>query len=108
MTDPHRTHGGEGEVWSLTTCERHVSRHVNSPGRLRYVGVGRTLEDAAHDAVDDLVRWLSTDGLEPDEAYTLCSIAADLRVTHMVNGVVGAHAVIDRILAPTSSPEIKA
>lgn len=26
-------------VWSLTTCERHVSRHVNTPGRLRYVGV---------------------------------------------------------------------
>ncbi|MGW0605788.1 acetamidase/formamidase family protein [Streptomyces sp. NPDC002640] len=60
-------------------------------------GFGQSLEDAAHDAVDDLVNWLTEEGLSPDEAYSLCSIAADVRVTQMVNNVVGVHAVIEKL-----------
>ncbi|MET8574050.1 acetamidase/formamidase family protein [Streptomyces sp. NPDC005012] len=60
-------------------------------------GFGKNLEDAAHDAVDDLVNWLTEEGLSPDEAYSLCSIAADVRVTQMVNHVVGVHAVIEKL-----------
>lgn len=60
-------------------------------------GFGENLEDAAHDAVDDLVDWLTDEGLDADEAYSLCSIAADVRVTQMVNNVVGAHAVIEKL-----------
>lgn len=120
--DAHAVQGdGEVNQTAIETAMDHArlrfdiehGTHLRTPrvetaDQLITTGFGRTLEDAAHDAVDDLVRWLSTDGLEPDEAYTLCSLAADLRVTQMVNGVVGAHAVIDRTLAPTSSPEINA
>ncbi|MGW2592692.1 acetamidase/formamidase family protein [Streptomyces sp. NPDC001515] len=60
-------------------------------------GFGQSLEAAAHDAVDDLVNWLTEEGLDPDEAYSLCSIAADVRVTQMVNNVVGVHAVIEKL-----------
>lgn len=60
-------------------------------------GFGRTLEEAAHGAVSDMVDWLVADGLTPDEAYSLCSLAADVRVTQMVNGVVGVHAVIAKL-----------
>lgn len=60
-------------------------------------GFGERLEDAAHDAVDDLVDWLTDEGLDPDEAYSLCSIAADVRVTQMVNNIVGVHAVIEKL-----------
>ncbi|MGW1818563.1 acetamidase/formamidase family protein [Streptomyces sp. NPDC002125] len=60
-------------------------------------GFGENLEDAAHDAVDDLVNWLTDEGLDEDEAYSLCSIAADVRVTQMVNNVVGVHAVVEKL-----------
>ncbi|WP_055468609.1 acetamidase/formamidase family protein [Streptomyces ardesiacus] len=60
-------------------------------------GFGTNLEDAAHDAVDDLVNWLVEEGLEPEEAYSLCSIAASVRVTQLVNGVVGVHAVVEKL-----------
>ncbi|TSD98068.1 acetamidase [Skermania sp. ID1734] len=59
-------------------------------------GFGATLEDAAHDAVDDLVNWLTDEGLSADEAYSLCSIAADVRVTQLVNNIVGVHTVIEK------------
>ena len=55
------------------------------------------MEEAAHDAVDDMVDWLVEDGLSPEDAYSLCSIAADVRVTQMVNGVVGVHSVIKKL-----------
>ncbi|MBM7365722.1 acetamidase/formamidase family protein [Gordonia hydrophobica] len=75
----------------LRTPRVETDRHLVS------TGFGQTLEDAAHDAVDDLVNWLVDDGLSADEAYSLCSIAADVRVTQMVNNVVGVHTVIEKL-----------
>ncbi|MFS0697933.1 acetamidase/formamidase family protein [Streptomyces nitrosporeus] len=70
---------------------------AETESRLVSTGFGASLEEAAHDAVDDLVNWLAEEGLDPDEAYSLCSIAADVRVTQMVNNVVGVHAVIEKL-----------
>ncbi|WP_169797252.1 acetamidase/formamidase family protein [Janibacter anophelis] len=75
---------------------------VETAEHLVTTGFGAVLEKAAHDAIDDLVDWLADHGFAQDEAYTLCSIAADVRVTQMVNGVVGVHAVIDNRLATRS------
>lgn len=75
---------------NLTTPRALTTTHRIS------LGFGTTLDDAAHGAIADLVEWLASDGLSPDEAYTLCSIAADVRVTQMVNGIVGAHAMLER------------
>ncbi|WP_158684618.1 acetamidase/formamidase family protein [Amycolatopsis orientalis] len=103
---------GDGEVnqTAIETGMDHVRlRFTVEPGaRLRTpraetethfisLGFGTTLEDAAQDAVDDLVTWLSEEGLDPEEAYSLCSIAADVRVTQMVNNIVGVHAVIEKL-----------
>ena len=33
-----------------------------------------------------------------DDAYTLCSLAVDLRVTQIVNGVKGVHAMLPKSL----------
>ncbi|WP_051821518.1 MULTISPECIES: acetamidase/formamidase family protein [unclassified Streptomyces] len=104
---------GDGEVnqTAIETGMDHVRLRFTverGPRRLRTpraetgthfvsTGFGRSLEEAARDAVDDLVDWLIEEGLDPEEAYSLCSIAADVRVTQMVNGVVGVHAVIEKL-----------
>lgn len=58
------------------------------------LGFGETLEEAGRKAVAEMVEWLTSDGYEPEQAYTLCSLLADMRITQMVNGVVGVHASI--------------
>jgi acetamidase/formamidase len=33
---------------------------------------------------------------QAEDAYTLCSLAADLRVTQVVNGAKGIHVMLDK------------
>jgi len=35
-------------------------------------------------------------GITREQAYTLCSLAADLRVTQVVNGNKGIHVMLDK------------
>ena len=35
-------------------------------------------------------------GLSREDAYTLCSLAADLRVTQVVNGSKGIHVMLEK------------
>lgn len=70
---------------------------VETATHLVSTGFGETLEDAAREAVDDMVNWLTSEGLSAEEAYSLCSIAADVRVTQMVNNIVGVHTVIEKL-----------
>lgn len=79
----------------LRGANLHTPR-AESSTELISTGFGGTLEEAARGAVDDMVNWLVEDGLSPEDAYSLCSIAADVRVTQMVNGVVGVHSVIKK------------
>ena len=37
-------------------------------------------------------------GMSRDDAYTLCSLAVDLRITQIVNGVKGVHAMLPKSL----------
>ena len=39
-------------------------------------------------------------GLSAQDAYTLCSIAADLRITQMVDGNKGVHCVLAKSRMP--------
>lgn len=62
------------------------------------LGFGHSLEEAARSAVDSMVDFLSAHhGLTPEDSYTLCSISAHLRVTQMVNGVVGMHVKMPKL-----------
>ena len=58
-------------------------------------GFGDTLDAAAVVAVDGLLALMQREhGLGRDEALALASVTADLRVTQLVNGQVGIHAVL--------------
>jgi acetamidase/formamidase len=58
-------------------------------------GIGPDLVEAARDAVRRMIDWLGREhGLEPVDAYLLCSVAIDLRISEIVdmpNYVVTAH-----------------
>jgi acetamidase/formamidase len=58
-------------------------------------GIGPDLLTAARDAVRRMIDWLGREhGLEPMQAYLLCSVAVDIRVSEIVdvpNYVVTAH-----------------
>jgi acetamidase/formamidase len=58
------------------------------------LGLGATLDDAAYSAVDAMLQLLGRErGLSRRDALAVASIEVDLRVTQMVNQVVGVHAL---------------
>lgn len=58
-------------------------------------GFGETLDDAAARAVDGMLRLLAArHGLARADALALASVCVDLRVTQIVNRIVGVHAVL--------------
>jgi acetamidase/formamidase len=58
-------------------------------------GLGEDLDEAAANAVESMLGLMARElGLERRDALALASIAVDLRVTQVVNGVLGVHAVL--------------
>ena len=108
--DPHFAQG-DGEV-----CGTAIEASMNATIRVAVVddiairtplletathwfthGFGDDLDAAALMAVREMVallRWRV--GLSADDAYSLVSVAGDLGVTQVVDGVLGAHCGIDR------------
>ncbi len=63
------------------------------------MGFHKDLNEAVKMALRDAIRFLSRNkGLTPDDAYSLCSIAVDLRVTQIVDGNKGIHAMIPKTI----------
>jgi acetamidase/formamidase len=61
----------------------------------------RDLDIAAQSAVREMVKLIvQRGGLAPADAYTLCSIAADLHVTQLVNVSKGVHMMLTKSLLP--------
>ena len=61
------------------------------------LGLGDDLDEAMAVAVDAMLELMNREyGLERREALALASLVVDLRVTQVVNGVVGVHAVLPR------------
>jgi acetamidase/formamidase len=59
------------------------------------LGLGGSLDEAAGNAVDAMLLLMERElGLERRDALALASVVVDLRITQVVNGVVGAHAVL--------------
>ncbi|MDX2204406.1 MAG: acetamidase/formamidase family protein [Hyphomicrobiaceae bacterium] len=66
------------------------------------MGFDEDLDDAAKMALRDMIRLIGErSGLRAQDAYTLCSIAADLRVTQMVDGNKGVHCMLPKALMPS-------
>lgn len=55
------------------------------------------LNEAVKIAIRDAVQVISkTKGISPDDAYALCSMAVDFRITQIVDGNKGVHAMIPK------------
>jgi acetamidase/formamidase len=58
-------------------------------------GLGEDLDEAAANAIESMLGLMGRElGLEGRDALALASVAVDLRVTQVVNGVLGVHAVL--------------
>ncbi|MDB5776518.1 MAG: amidase [Herbaspirillum sp.] len=104
---------GDGEV-SLTALETaltgtfqivlHKATGLNFPRAItptHYIAMGLDpdLDDAAKQAVREMVAWLvELKGWSPIDAYVSCSLACDLHVTQIVDGNKGVHAMFPRAL----------
>jgi acetamidase/formamidase len=110
--DGHAAQGhGEVDGTAIETClkgtfEFHVRKDLGwklprgeTPKHLIAFGLDTDLDDAARQALKQMIDWIvSLTGIHKDEAYALCSFAADLHVTQTVNNVKGVHAMIEKKL----------
>ena len=63
------------------------------------MGFDPDLDDAAKTALREMIDLIATaTGLAREDAYMLCSVASDLRVTQMVDGNKGVHAMLAKSL----------
>ena len=61
------------------------------------LAVDPDLDRCAERALSDMIAWIAPRaGITRDQAYMLCSLAADLRITQTVNGSKGVHCMIRR------------
>ncbi len=73
--------------WPMAETPTHVMTMAFDPD----------LDDAVVIALRDMIKLIcARTGLSREEAYTLCSLAADLRVTQVVNGAKGIHVMLDK------------
>jgi acetamidase/formamidase len=71
--------------WPLAETPTHVMTMAFDPD----------LDDAVVIALRDMIKLICTrTGLSREDAYTLCSLAADLRITQVVNGAKGVHVML--------------
>ncbi|HEX6141371.1 MAG TPA: acetamidase/formamidase family protein [Geminicoccaceae bacterium] len=102
---------GDGEVCvtaietALTgTFEFHLRRDLElrfaeaeTPDAHITMAANADLDDAAKDALRDMIRLIRRrTSLDAGEAYMLCSLAADVRVTQLVNEQKGCHVVLPK------------
>jgi acetamidase/formamidase len=70
---------------------------AETPTHYITMGFDEDLDDAVKQALRDMIAWIGTlRGLSSTDAYTLCSLAADIHVTQMVNAAKGAHCMLPK------------
>ena len=63
-----------------------VTRHLDTKGYQASTGIGEDLMIAARDAVSDMIDWITgTTGMPAVDAYMLCSVCGDLRISEIVD-----------------------
>ncbi|MCL4453944.1 acetamidase/formamidase family protein [Ferroplasma sp.] len=103
FADPHAAQG-DGEVCGTaieTSCEATVNidlihdMHISYPRLESFesvkssymvsMGIGKSMEDAARDALKEMIAILNGHGFTAEEGYILCSVAGKLRISEMVD-----------------------
>jgi acetamidase/formamidase len=81
---------------TLSLLDRPVEEPVAlTPAGLIVLGLGERMDEAVQDAASRMLDLLvSVLGVTRSEALALASCAMDVRVTQVVNGAVGAHALL--------------
>jgi acetamidase/formamidase len=102
---------GDGEVCVtaietglIGTFELHVRPDMSlewpmaeTPTHVITMAFDPDLDDAVVIALRDMIKLIcARTGLSREDAYTLCSLAADLRVTQVVNGSKGIHVMLEK------------
>ncbi len=73
--------------WPMAETPTHVMTMAFDPD----------LDDAVVIALRDMIKLIcGRTGISREDAYTLCSLAADLRVTQVVNGAKGIHVMLEK------------
>jgi acetamidase/formamidase len=73
--------------WPMAETATHVMTMAFDPD----------LDDAVVIALRDMIKLIcARTGISREDAYTLCSLAADLRVTQVVNGTKGIHVMLEK------------
>jgi acetamidase/formamidase len=110
---------GDGEV-SGTAIETSLTGTVevllHKDVRLRWpraetethymsMGLHTDLDEAARIAVLEMVEFLvDRHGISREDAYVLCSVALDLRVTQIVDGTKGIHGMLPKAILEAAAP----
>ena len=77
---------GEGLLFPRFETPGPVSRHLDGKGYEVTTGIGPDLMEAAQNSVRGMIDRLGASrGLAADEAYMLCSVCADLRISEIVD-----------------------
>ncbi len=102
---------GNGEV-DITAIETSLIGHLQlivhkgkpqhwpraeSPTHYISMGCDRDLNAATHIAVREMIAWLMQEkNMSQADAYMLCSVAADVDITQLVDGNVGVHVMLPK------------
>jgi acetamidase/formamidase len=72
---------------------------AETPTHYMSMGLHPDLDEAARIATQEMVAFIVAEhGLDPGDAYILCSVALDLRVTQLVDGTKGIHGMLAKDL----------
>ena len=70
---------------------------AETPTHLMTMAFDPDLDDCVVIALRDMIKLICRrTNLSREQAYTLCSLAADLRVTQVVNGNKGIHVMLEK------------
>lgn len=72
---------------------------AETPTHIITMGCDRDLNAATHIAVREMIHYLMEEKkLSQADAYMLCSVAADVNITQLVDGNVGVHALLPKAI----------
>jgi acetamidase/formamidase len=70
---------------------------AETPTHVMTMGFDPDLDDCVVIALRNMINLIcARTGISREDAYTLCSLAADLRVTQVVNGAKGIHVMLEK------------